>query len=90
MAGREAAHTGDGDLHPELAAVLLVALQLDEVVEQPPVLTSDGLQVEVLPGEGEPDRVEGLQALKDGDAVAVRDGRDAPGVRFWSLGWGQP
>ena len=79
VAGSETAHTGDGDLHPELDAVLLVPLQLDKVVEQPSVLTGDGLQVEVLPGEGEPDGVEGLETLKDRDPVAVHHGWDAPG-----------
>ena len=49
------------------------------MVEQPSVLTSDGLQVEIVSGESEPDGVEGLEPLKDRDAVTVRNGWDTPG-----------
>ena len=65
VAGSEPPHAGHRQLDPELVAVLPVPLQLDEVVEQTPVLAGDGLQVEVLPGECEPDGVEGLEALED-------------------------
>ena len=58
VAGSEASHAGDCQLDPEPVAVLPVSLHLDEVVQQASVLAGDGLQVEILLSECEPDGVE--------------------------------
>ena len=80
---------GDRQRHPEVLAVVPGSLQLDEVVEEPAVLAGDGLQIELLSLETEPDWVRsavGLEGSGEGDGSgvgvevaheAVRRGREA-------------